>query len=62
MTTACLPTPLTMSQRPTDAAPYTFSARILIRPDVATVLPDGAPSSPNVVETKLTITRRFEDR
>ncbi|KAI1788721.1 hypothetical protein LXA43DRAFT_1024227 [Ganoderma leucocontextum] len=50
-----------MAQLPSEAVPYTFSARVLIQPDVVTILRDGAPRSPDVVNTKLTITRRFED-
>lgn len=50
-----------MAQPPSQAAPYTFSAGVLIRPGVVTILQDGAPPSPDVVDIKLTLTRRFED-
>ncbi|PIL28484.1 hypothetical protein GSI_08522 [Ganoderma sinense ZZ0214-1] len=50
-----------MAQLPTQVVPYSFSARVLIRPGTVTILQDGAPPSPDVVDSKLTLTRRFED-
>nr|VWO98239.1 4'-phosphopantetheinyl transferase (EC (Colibactin biosynthesis phosphopantetheinyl transferase ClbA) (Putative 4'-phosphopantetheinyl transferase) [Ganoderma boninense] len=50
-----------MAQPPSTVVPYTYSARVLIKPGIVTVLHDGAPSCPDVVNAKLTVTRRFDD-
>ena len=55
--------PLTnaMAQPPSNATPYTFSARVLIQPNVVTNLPYAAPVAANVSNDALTITRCFYD-